>query len=351
MTPHFNSQGSAEAALHTRTDKNLGQVLHLLADNPMLVLSGTKIAEELSVSRSEVWRLIEQLREMGVKVAGHPSDGYQLEAVPDLLMEELLNPLIAGTIFARKVHHYFRIPSTNSSAMQAASAGEPEGTVFLAEEQTAGRGRGGHSWKSESSVGIYCSAILRPQMLPADVLAMSMMAGLAVVAAVQNVTGIAADLRWPNDVMLEDRKFCGILTELNAEATRVRHVVIGVGINVNQSLFPEELRTIATSLRQFSGREWSRVEVAAALLKSLDYEYREFLAAPARARQSILDRFEERSSYARGTRVHVDEEGGYDGITAGLDERGFLRVTTDGGMRTVLSGGVRKLNDTNAQPL
>ena len=325
-----------------RTDARLGHIVRLLADNPMLVVSGTKIADELGVGRSEVWRLVEQLRGLGVDIAGHPSTGYRLETVPDLLLPELIRPLVQGTVFARNLRHYFRVGSTNTLAMQAALAGEPDGAVFFAEEQTAGRGRGGHAWSSDPSVGIYCSAVLRPPLAPADVLVMSLIAGLAVASAVEDVTGASPDLRWPNDVLFGDRKFCGILTELNAEATRVRHVVVGVGINVNQSTFADELRPIATSIALETGRRWSRVDVAAALLKSLDGEYRALLEDPANARASVLRRFTERSSYASGAAVHVDENGGYNGTTAGLDERGFLRVQTAGGVRTVLSGGVRK---------
>lgn len=323
------------------TDGRLSHIVRLLVDNPMVVLSGTKIAEEIGTNRSDVWRLIEQLRELGVEIAGHPATGYQLGAIPDLLLPDLLRPLLRGTIFASRLRHFFRIGSTNAAAMQAAAQGELEGTVFLAEEQTAGRGRGGHTWESQASTGIYCSIVLRPALAPADALLLSLVAGLAVSTAVESVTTISPDLRWPNDVMLGDRKFCGILTELNAEVTRVRYAVVGIGINVNQQTFPPELEPMATSLRQETGREWSRVELAAALLKSLDREYRALLENASRGRESILKRFGERSSFARRREVHVDEDGGYDGITEGLDERGFLQVRTDRGLRTVLSGGVR----------
>jgi BirA family biotin operon repressor/biotin-[acetyl-CoA-carboxylase] ligase len=167
------------------------------------------------------------------------------------------------------------------------------------------------------------------------------MAGLAVSEAIESVTTIRPDLRWPNDVLINGRKFCGILTELNAEVNRVRYAVVGIGINVNQETFPSDLQSIATSLRLETGREWSRVEIAAALLKSLDREYRALLENSRAARESIHKRFEERSSYARRREVHVEEDGGYDGITEGLDERGFLKVRTEQGLRTVLSGGVR----------
>ena len=324
-----------------RTDARLGHIVRLLADNSMVVVSGTKIAEEIGTSRSEVWRLVQQLRELGVEIAGHPATGYRLETVPDLLLPDILDPRLRRTMFAGRLHHFFRIGSTNVAGMSAAAQGEAEGAVFIAEEQTAGRGRGGHSWESQASVGVYASTILRPPLAPADALLLSLMAGLAVSEAIEGVTSIRPDLRWPNDVLMDGRKFCGILTELNAEVSRVRYAVVGVGINVNQETFPAELQAIATSLRLETGREWSRVEVAAALLKSLDREYRALLDDPRQARESIHRRFEERSSYARRREVHVEEDGGYDGITEGLDERGFLKVRTEQGLRTVLSGGVR----------
>jgi BirA family biotin operon repressor/biotin-[acetyl-CoA-carboxylase] ligase len=151
---------------------------------------------------------------------------------------------------------------------------------------------------------------------------------------------VVPDLKWPNDVLIDGNKFCGILTEMNAEVTRVRYVVVGIGINVNQSSFPADLQTVATSLRLATGTEWSRVELCAALLKSLDREYRALLESPDAA-TSILRRFQERSSSVRGRQVEVEENGGFAGVTEGLDGRGFLQVRTTQGVRTVLSGTVR----------
>jgi BirA family biotin operon repressor/biotin-[acetyl-CoA-carboxylase] ligase len=227
--------------------------------------------------------------------------------------------------------------------MQAAAEGEPEGSVFFSEEQTAGRGRGGNAWHSEKSSGIYCSVVLRPHLAPADAITLPLAAGLAVQAAVQQVTGLAPDLRWPNDVLLKEKKVCGILAEMNAEATHVRYAVVGIGLNVNHADLPGALRGNATSLRLESGRAWSRVELAAALLKSLDREYRALNSTDPDARDALLRRFEERSSYARGKPVRVEENGGFEGVTEGLDGRGFLRVRTPEGLRTVLSGGVRAI--------
>jgi BirA family biotin operon repressor/biotin-[acetyl-CoA-carboxylase] ligase len=309
----------------------------------MVVVSGTKLAEEIAASRSEVWRLVQQLRRLGVRIAGRPATGYQIETIPDLLLPEFLAPSLQGTIFAEHIHHYFHVGSTNAEAMNAAAAGAPEGSVYLAEEQTAGRGRGGHAWHSARSAGIYCSVILRPQVAPADVLMLSLATGLAVRDAVEQVTGLRADLRWPNDLLLGGKKFCGILIEMNAEATRVRYVVVGVGMNINQETFPPAIEPLATSLRIQGGRSWSRVEMAAALLKSVDREYRR-LSDPA-AREHVRRRFEQSSSSACGKRVRVEEDGGYEGTTEGLDDRGFLLVRTPAGRRTVLSGGVRELKN------
>jgi len=324
------------------TDERLGRIVRLLMDHAMVVVSGTKIADEIGTSRSEVWRLIQQLRGLGVDVAGHPATGYQLRAVPDLLLPDIVAPLIKGTIFAKQLSHYYKIGSTNTEAMQAAADGAPEGSVFLAEEQLAGRGRGANTWHSERSTGIYCSAVLRPVMPPSDALVLSLAAGLAVQSGVEAIMpGLHPDLKWPNDLLLNRRKFCGILTEMNSEATRVRHLVVGIGINVNQTKFPADLREIATSLKSETGTEWSRVELCSALLKSLDREYRA-LAENAAARESIVHRFEENSSSARGCKVRVDE-GGIEGLTEGLDARGFLQVRTATGLRTVLSGTVRTI--------
>ncbi|HTT19593.1 MAG TPA: biotin--[acetyl-CoA-carboxylase] ligase [Candidatus Sulfotelmatobacter sp.] len=323
------------------TDLRLGRIVRLLMEHAMVVVSGTKIAEEIASSRSEVWRLIQQLRGMGVDVAGHPATGYQLRSVPDLLLPEILRPLVRGTIFESHLHHFYKIGSTNTVAMTAAAEGAPEGSVFLAEEQTAGRGRGANSWQSPRSTGIYCSVILRPALPPSDVLALSLAAGLAVQSAIQQIDSrVQADLKWPNDVLIDNRKVCGILAEMNAEVTRVRYIVVGIGINVNQASFPKDLP--ATSLQLTTGSEWSRVELVGALLKSLDREYRQ-LAEDRDAQEAILRRFAENSSWVVGKRVRIEENGSsFEGTTEGLDSRGFLRVRTPYGTQTVLSGTVRE---------
>jgi BirA family transcriptional regulator, biotin operon repressor / biotin---[acetyl-CoA-carboxylase] ligase len=349
QTIRRTARARPSATIHPRTDERLGTIIRLLTDHATVVVSGTKLADEIGTTRSEVWRLVQQLRELGVEIAGRPATGYQLKAIPDLLLPEMLAGSLQSTIFSssKAIHHYYKIGSTNTEAMEAASQGAPEGSVFLAEQQTAGRGRSAHEWHSAQSVGIYCSVILRPALPPSEVLVLSLAAGLAVRAAVQEVDSrVVADLKWPNDLLVggpkDAKKFCGILTEMNAEVTRVRYIVVGIGINVNQARFPADLQNSATSLRLVTGSEWSRVELCVALLKSLDREYRA-LTKNLNALQDILQRFEKNSSYVRGRAVRIEDNGEFEGVTEGLDPRGFLLVRTKEGLRTVLSGTVRAI--------
>ncbi len=265
----------------------------------------------------------------------------------DLLHPDALESALRGTIFAGKLQILPTIDSTNSYAMQQAAQGAAHGAVYVAEEQTAGRGRGAHTWHSEPYAGLYISIVLRPQIAPADALWISLATGLAVQAAIENVTALVADIRWPNDLLLNGRKFAGILTEMNAEVTRVRYAVAGIGINVNHSRFPAELRETATSLRLETDRPAARQDILIAVLQAMHSEI-EPLMQPgtfAAAIRSILTRIEKKSTWVYGKQVFVDEGEGYTGVTAGLDARGFLRVETKAGLRTVLSGGVREAKD------
>ncbi|MGI8770399.1 MAG: biotin--[acetyl-CoA-carboxylase] ligase [Acidobacteriaceae bacterium] len=271
-----------------------------------------------------------------------------------------LDAALAGTPFAGQIRFFPSIHSTNTLAMQEADGGAPAGRVYLADEQTAGRGRGAHEWRSAAGSGLYVSVLLRPGVAPADVLWFSLAAGLAVHAAVKEVTALEPDIRWPNDLLLSGKKFCGILTELNAEVTRVRHMVIGIGINVHQAAFPAELSSIATSLAIETEREWRRQDLLIALLGALHRET-EALTGQSRQRDGnmggsvgdeLLVRLAKASSWVRGKQVTVEEtdtvsggfSGPFSGTTDGLDSRGFLRVRTADGIRTVLSGGVREAN-------
>jgi BirA family biotin operon repressor/biotin-[acetyl-CoA-carboxylase] ligase len=246
---------------------------------------------------------------------------------------------LQGTMFAGKAHWFEEVDSTNTLAAEAAAQGAEEGTLFVADAQTAGRGRGGHSWHSEPGSGLYFSFVLRPWMRTQDVLWISLAAGAAVYEGVRAATGLAGDIRWPNDLLIGRKKFCGILNEMHGGTA-----IVGIGINVNHALFPAEIEDIATSLRIESGIEQDRCDVLAAVLRAFDGEYRSLLSdiREGRAGASLLERLPAMSSWIRGKQVQVPEQGGYTGVTAGLDARGFLLVETEQGVRTVMSGGVRE---------
>ena len=264
-------------------------------------------------------------------------------APADPLLLAALDHELADTPFTGKLRYFPTIDSTNTLAMREAEQGQASGTVYLADEQTGGRGRGAHAWHSAAGSGLYVSILLRPALAPADILWLSLAAGLAVQAAVRDVTSLAPEIRWPNDLLLSGRKLGGILTELNAEVTRVRHAVIGIGINVHQPSFPAELAELATSLTIETGQEWPRQELLIALLRHLHTEVLLLTAAGGveHAAASIRQRLLAGSSWVQGKSVIVTEADTFSGVTDGLDSRGFLRVRTSDGIRTVLSGGVR----------
>jgi BirA family biotin operon repressor/biotin-[acetyl-CoA-carboxylase] ligase len=267
----------------------------------------------------------------------------QTPPIADAFQLDALDRELAGTPFAGRVRYFASIDSTNTLAMGEADEGQESGTVYLADEQTAGRGRGAHSWHSAPGSGLYVSILLRPRLAPADILWVSLAAGLAVQQAIREVTALAVDLRWPNDLLLSGRKVGGILTELNAEVTRVRHAVIGIGLNVHQPAFPPELASLATSLTIETGQEWSRQDLLVALLRNVDREISRLTTENLdTVTAEIRERLTAGSSWIKGKQVVVTESDTFAGITDGLDSRGFLRVRTGDGVRTVLSGGVRE---------
>jgi BirA family biotin operon repressor/biotin-[acetyl-CoA-carboxylase] ligase len=322
------------------TDRRIDSLLALLADNSLIAISGQKIAREIGVTRFTVHHWIERLRSLGVSVKGRAGVGYQLEKLPDILAPQLLRRGLAGTSFGKRIHHFFKVDSTNAVAMRLGHEEEPHGAVVVAEEQSSGRGRAGRAWHSEKTSGIYVTILLRPAIPPVQAPLMTLLAGLAARDAVAEYAGITPDIRWPNDLLAGGRKFCGILTEMHAEPDRVRFVIIGIGLNVNQSRFPESLAGVATSLRLETGRVVSRLELLIKLLRQVDRYYNQFLSQSG---APLVARFAEVSSYAHGKHVRIATPGEtYTGVTAGLEPNGMLRVTRDGSGRTelVIAGDV-----------
>lgn len=319
------------------TDRRIDKLIHLLVKNATVVVPGPKIASEIGVTRSTVWMWIEKLRALGVEIKGHPSSGYQLKKLPDILVPSLLRAELGENEIGHRMVHYFRTDSTNSVALRLAAEDAPHGTVVLAEEQTAGRGRFGRSWYSERSSGIYASVILRPPLSPSAAPALTLMAGVAAHRAVSLATGLPVDIRWPNDLLVDGKKVCGILTEMSAELDRLHAVVLGIGINVNHLEMPAELKGIATSLRMETQKFYPRAHILLTLLRELERHYRLLLDEGSPA---IVRRWAAESSYAEGKRVRVlSNAGEFLATTAGLEPSGALRVRRDDGREESLLSG------------
>ncbi len=329
----------APESLPGTTDRRVAGLLTLLAENATIIISGARIAKEIGVSRSTVWRWMERLRGLGVKVKGQPATGYFLEQVPGILTPDMLKQRLKGSLFGKRIYHFFKTDSTNRVALELGHAGEPEGAVVLAEEQTAGRGRAGRVWSSERAAGIYVTLLLRPKLAPVQAPLLTMMAGLSAHAAVEAATGLAVDLKWPNDLIICGKKVGGILTEMHAEPGQVRFVIVGIGLNVNQEKFPGELASIATSLRLETGKPQSRMELLVRLLREFESDYNRMSREGV---GSVVKRFEVISSYAHGKRVRVTNgTESYLCTTAGLGPEGLLQVERDDGrLVTVIAGDV-----------
>jgi BirA family transcriptional regulator, biotin operon repressor / biotin---[acetyl-CoA-carboxylase] ligase len=324
------------------TDRRVAALVTLLSENATIVISGARIAREIGVSRSTVWRWVEQLRKLGVHVKGQRSTGYFLEKVSDIVTPQLLRRRLKGNLFGKRFLHFFKIDSTNRIAMELGYAGEPEGTLVLAEEQTAGRGRAGRSWHSERGTGLYFTLLLRPRLAPAQAPLLTMLAGLSAHAAIQGLTGLTPGLKWPNDLLLNGKKVGGILTEMHAEPSVVRFVIVGIGINVNQEKFPPELASIATSLRKESGKMNYRLELLVRLLRQFESDYNRFLREGP---SFVVERFQRASNFANGRRVRVETGAeSYVGTTAGLSPEGLLLVAKENGpVLTVIAGDVSEV--------
>lgn len=252
-----------------------------------------------------------------------------------------LQAALHGMIYAGKLHYAAATGSTNSDAMIAARAGAPHGSVYFADEQTAGRGRGGHRWESARHAGLYVSVLLRVPLAAARLPLLPLASGMAAAHAIETVAGVNADLRWPNDLLVEGRKVGGILVESKIDGGALAFAVVGIGINVHQRSFDPGLATPATSLDLASGRTVSRQALLVALLKSLEHEM--LLLADDAAAETVPARVAERSTWMNGRAVVVHGPQACTGMTAGLDGHGFLRVQTADGLITVQTGGIRAL--------
>jgi BirA family biotin operon repressor/biotin-[acetyl-CoA-carboxylase] ligase len=300
--------------------------------------SGAEIAERLGVSRAAVWKRIERLRERGYGIEALAGRGYRLVRDSDLLLPDEIRKHFRPKLLRGELVHRTTIDSTNRLAAELARGGAEEGTTVVAEQQTAGRGRLGRTWVSPASVNLYMSTVLRPRIPPLEVPRLTLVAGLAVAEAVRDSGALAPQIKWPNDVLLDGRKVAGVLTELEAEADRVRFVVVGIGVNLNarRTDFPPELRTKATSLALAGGAAVDRAAFTGRLLTRLEAAYATFLEGGFAA---LRHRYEELHGLV-GLAVTIDGTPPLAGTVRGVDDGGALLVETDGVLQRVVSGEV-----------
>ena len=234
-------------------------------------ISGEDLSSMLKVSRAAIWKHIEKLRKEGYRIDAVPNLGYKLVSLPDRMLSHELQWGLDTKIIGRRIFYYEKAESTNTLAYKFAQEGLEEGTVVVAEMQTKGKGRLGREWISPKGAGVYLSCILRPRILPLEVPKITLVSAVATVKAIREFSGLNASIRWPNDILVDHKKVCGILTEMKAEQDRVDFIIVGIGINVNTST--KELPAEASSLKEELGRSLSRVELGKIILNQLERYY------------------------------------------------------------------------------
>jgi BirA family transcriptional regulator, biotin operon repressor / biotin---[acetyl-CoA-carboxylase] ligase len=322
-------------------DRKLDELLFALLQNMTIAVSGEKLAKDLGVSHSTVVRWVDKLRDSGIEIRGELFTGYRLVRVPDVLLPQLIRPRLHTRIIGRSLYHFYRVDSTNSFAARLIAHGRKihEGTVIIAESQSAGRGRLGRSWHSEPEAGIYFSMILFPKTPPSLAPLFTLGTAVAMHNSVERYTGMDIDIKWPNDLLIGRKKFCGILSEIQAEVDLVKTMIIGVGLNANHERLPHEIADRATSLRIASGRIQSRLEILSEFLEEFENIYMDFeRKGPA----GIIDQWTRFSSFANGRKIEIhDGVRRIAGITRGLNPLGALRIEQKGGrIEEVYSGDV-----------
>ncbi|MFH0771612.1 MAG: biotin--[acetyl-CoA-carboxylase] ligase [Candidatus Omnitrophota bacterium] len=299
-------------------------------------ISGEELSEKLKISRAAVWKHIEKLRDEGYDIAGETHLGYRLIGTPDRLIPEEISYRLGTKVIGRKIYSYDTTDSTMDIAHKLAQANSPEGTVIFSEGQSKGRGRMGRQWLSPKGKGIYLSLILRPKLAPAEASRITLMTAVAAVLAIRKVTDLPALIKWPNDIYINGRKVCGILTEMNAEIDTVKYVIIGMGVNVNSERdgLPKE----ATSIKNEAGNSICRVELAKELLRQIEEQYK---LLDKKGFEGIMDKWRG-FSYLFGKRIKVIcRERELEGSALDIDSNGALIVRTDSGFtEKILAGDV-----------
>lgn len=321
---------------------NKEKILFALKEAKKHYVSGEELAQRFCLSRTAVWKHINMLRKEGYEIGSSPRLGYLLKSSPNVLFPAEIRYGLQTETFGQNIHYVREIGSTNNTAKELAFAGSLEGTLVVAEEQTGGRGRLGRYWLSPPG-GIWLSLILRPRITPSEVLRISILAGVAGIETIQKVTGLKLRIKWPNDLLIDEKKVAGILTEMETEADEVHFVILGMGINANIDGcdFPPDLRENAASLSMVLGRDVDRCRIVRLLLKNLESAYEQLKSINF---CNIVDLWRKHSA-TLGTRVRVDTIGEViEGKAIDISDEGALIVRLDSGeCKTLWSGDVTNL--------
>ncbi|ADU26919.1 biotin--[acetyl-CoA-carboxylase] ligase [Ethanoligenens harbinense] len=314
------------------------EVLAILRQNQDRFVSGQAISTKLGVTRAAVWKAVKQIERDGYGVDSLPSQGYKLTARADTMSEAELNDLLQTRVLGRRIIHFQSIDSTNRKAKELAEQGEPEGTIVVAETQTGGRGCAGRTWDSKPMEGIWMSVILRPTLDLPSVPCITQIACAAVGQALETMVK-AVQIKWPNDILVNDKKISGVLTESSGEIDRVQYAVVGIGVNVNQNAedFLPELAEKATSLKRETGKAQSRQKLCCTILEALERAY--LLGDGATGMECAITYCKDHS-VTLGRPVSFMENGmEVHGTAVDIDERGGLVVRTPNGVIRHISSG------------
>ncbi len=314
-------------------------------------VSGQKLCAALGVTRQAVWKSISALRKDGFAVEGASNKGYRLTSSPDRIYAfDFLSRMEDGSFCAEAESHE-SIDSTNLRAKELAQLGAAEGTVVLAQRQTAGRGRMRRVWESDDG-GIFMSIIVKPNINPPLAPMITIVAALAAADAVNEESGAGAAIKWPNDIVLDGKKLCGILTEMSSEMNRIDYVVVGIGVNANNEKFEGDLEKKAVSLYMHDGRKVDRTRLAARIATRFGEYYKEFVEAGdlkpfVKRYDAMLVNRGKKVRALYGMREDFNPDFVKEGIAVGIDERGALLIKTDDGVERVSSGevSVRGMSD------
>ena len=316
------------------------KILKLLKERPSAFLSGQEISRRLNVSRTAVWKRVKRLRSIGYEIKASTRSGYRLVRSPDLLTASEVKPILSTKWMGRVIHHFHTVDSTNSTAYQLALSGAREGEMVISESQQKGRGRLGRHWFSPPSLNLYLSVILRPKIPPQQASLITLMAAVATADAIEKFSGLLPSIKWPNDILLRGRKVAGLLNEIHSEMDRIHFVILGIGVNVNmdEKMFPKEIRSSATSLKDEMGQPISRKIFLSRLLEELERWYAIFLEEGDHA---VLKAWRERAQI-KGRSVKVTSFGeALTGIAVDVDSDGALILETkDGKRKRVVAGDV-----------